>query len=110
MATYRLSCASTDAVINTDYVATVGEAVSYFLLSPTALFRLHMNVHLCIHLPFPFMNINDTNASSICFLVILVASTGAKVSRTCRCVSSFVYAASPHSLNLFSPVLVHIVS
>ena len=85
--TPRPSCASTSAVINTESVATVGEAASYcFLKSPQS--RPFM-----YPLRFYFRNISDATASALCFLASLFASAGEKNYRTYICFSYFVTAA-----------------
>ena len=96
--------------MNTDSVATLGEAASSFFIVyrcflPSAYARTFMS-------PFKisFTDISDDTAYALCFLVSLVASTGAKFYRTCSCVSSFVTDASPNYFNLLSPFLGHIVS
>ena len=48
MAMYQPSCVYTSAAINTDSVTTVGESLSYFLLSPD-FFHPHIHVHSCLH-------------------------------------------------------------
>ena len=110
LATSWPSRASNFAVIKTDSVATVGESTSsilifYHFFLPSANARPFMSPFW-----FSFRKISDSTTSVLCFLVSLVESTGAKVSRTWSCVSSFVNYALDCSLNLFSPVLVHIVS
>ena len=69
-----------------------------------------MHLPLCLHFVFPLVTLFITPPLILAMLVILVVSTGVKVSRTCSCVSYFMTAASPHFLNLLSPFLVHILS
>ena len=63
-----------------------------------------MHIPLYIHCAFYFRIISDGIDFALCFLVRLFAYTGANVSSTFSCVSSFVTAASPHYLDLLSHV------
>ena len=106
VATYWLLSVPTDAVINTDYVITVGETVySFFIIShcflPSVRARPFMSPF-----QFSFRNINDATTSALYLLVSLVVSTGAKDYRTCSCVSYFVTDASPCSLYFIKPVFI----
>ena len=103
LSTPQPSCASTDAIMKTDYVATVGEAASSFLLSPLFPAPAHARPFM-YPLLFHFSNILYDTTSASCFFVSLVTSTGGKVSRMFSCVSSFVTDYSPRSLKFLRPV------
>ena len=104
------SCDSTATVINTDYVANVGEATSSLFIFSHCFVKSEHERPFMSPLNFPFRNINDATTPDLCFLVILVVFTGSKVSRTFSCVSYFVNDASRSSLNFLSPFLVHVVT
>ena len=90
--------------MNTESIETVSEAASYFFIASSCFLPFAHAHPFMSTFSFLLSNINDNNSSALCFLGILVASTGAKVSRECSCVSYFVTVASPCSLKLFSPV------
>ena len=110
VSTSQPSCVYTHSVMKTYSVETVGESESYFFIVFSCFLPSTRERPFMYPFQFSFRNINYSTASALGFLVSLVASTGAKVSRMCSCVSYFVNAASPYSLDLFSPFLVHIVS
>ena len=102
---FQNSCVSTDVVMNTYFVATLDDAVSYLLIV-SHLFKLLAHAH---NFMFPFslsfINISDTTILELCFFVILVVDIWKKVSRTCSYVSSSITAALTRFLNILKPFL-----
>ena len=105
VATSRPSCASTDLVMNTDSVATVGEATSYlFIVSICFIKSAHAHTFMYL-LRFYFRNIINATTSALWFFVSFAVSTEAKVYMKFICVSYFMTYSLPHSLNFIKPVL-----
>ena len=94
-ATYRSSCASTAAVMNTETVTTVGESTSSIFISYRYLLMSALACPFMSQFRFTFSNISDTTASSLYFCISLVELTEVRVSRTCIFVRSLVNSALP---------------
>ena len=104
VATSWPSCVSTAAVINNNSVAAVGESISSFFIASHC-FLPSPHTRTCIYtFRFLFRKIKYATSYTLCFLVSLIASNDAKISRTCSCISYFMTAALPSSLKLLGNV------
>ena len=72
MTTYRPSCASTATVINTDSVATVGEAMSYFfIVSRCFMLSVHARTFMYLFQFYLGTSVMPTPPLSVSYLVWL---------------------------------------